>query len=155
MLYNIQISVLLCNILIALSEETLNRISHKIQPEPKSKLIRKIEKPIEYIHAHYTEKILLDDICSHCNISKSQLTRIFKTVLDTTPSKYISNYKLSRAKELLFYYPDMTINEISTHLGFDTQHYFSKQFSQAYGVSPTYYRKKKLESNHASVVPEK
>lgn len=99
-----------------------------------------MRKAIRYIRSHYTEKITLDELTSQCNVSKQQLIRYFKIAFHVTPSAYIRDYKISRAKELLFNQPQLSIGEISDELDFDNQHYFAKIFMKETGETPSHYR---------------
>lgn len=137
----INLSVSLCTILAHLSQTTINTIpidtnmKKNTSPVPK-----KLKRAIGYIMQNYSEQISLDELSDFCNVSKQQLIRYFKSELNTTPLKYITDYKITRAKELLFNYPNLSINEISTELGFDNQHYFSKIFMKTTGETPSHYR---------------
>ena len=64
----------------------------------------------------------------------------FKNAFNKTPINYITEYKISRAKELLYNQPHLTIGEISDELGFDNQHYFTRVFAKTTGESPSHYR---------------
>lgn len=148
-MYNMQLSSLLVEILVSISQQTLDSMNlyQRLEFTPKS--CKKLNKSIEYIHKNFHTKITLTDLCEHCNISKSQMIRLFRKNLNTTPSQYIINYKLARAREFIFRNPEMTINEVSTALGYENQHYFSKQFSKKYNESPSHYRNKKLMPNRS------
>ena len=100
----------------------------------------KLQKAVNYISKHYNEKITLDELAAYCNISKQQLTRQFKTNLQMTPMKYVTEFKLFRAKDLIFNQPELSIKEVSDMLGFDNQNYFSKVFARVFGQSPTEYK---------------
>ncbi len=142
-MYNLQLCSIIFSLLIEASQQNIQNIAKDLQLNEQTNSSVKIDNAIHYVSKHYTEKISLDDLCSYCSTSRTQLIRLFKNVLNTTPIKYINNFRLSKAKELLFYYPDKTINEISTELGFDNQHYFAKVFQKKYNESPTQYKMRK------------
>ena len=138
--FNLKISINFCGILCSLSAYTLNKIislddRHSILDTP-----YKLQKAVNYISKHYNEKITLDELAAYCNISKQQLTRQFKTNLQMTPMKYVTEFKLLRAKDLIFNQPELSIKEVSDMLGFDNQNYFSKVFARVFGQSPTEYK---------------
>ncbi len=139
-LCNLQSSTALCNILLMMSQQTIEALS--INPDlRKSNFIpAKLRKAIGYIARHYSEQIKLDELAEYCNISKQQLIRYFKTSMNTTPINYITDYRLARAKELLFNQPHLSIKEISEELGFDNQRYFSRVFTKHNHETPTQYR---------------
>ncbi len=136
----LQSSIILCGLLSTLSQDTIEAISTGSYIAPPQKVPDNLKKAIRYIRDHYTEKISLDDFTSHCNVSKRQLIRYFKAAFDKTPMTYVTEYKISRAKELLYKQPQLTIGEISDELGFDNQHYFTRVFSKITGETPSQYR---------------
>ena len=136
----LQSSIILCSILSALSQNMIEQVlSDNILNKP-SKIPDNLKKAIRYIRSHYTEPISLSDLALHCNLSKQQLIRYFKTAFHVTPTVYITEYKIARAKELLFNQPHLTIKEISDELGFDNQHYFTRVFIKVSGETPSHYR---------------
>jgi AraC-like DNA-binding protein len=74
------------------------------------------------------------------SISRSSLQNLFRANLHISPKQYISNLKLSQAKQLIQEHT-RTISEISDMLGFTSIHYFSRKFKLQYGVSPSDYSK--------------
>lgn len=140
MLCNLQSSVALCNILLMLSQETIESLSNNFALRKSTVIPAKLRKAIGYITRHYSEQITLDDLAKYCNISKQQLIRNFKALLNCTPMNYITDYRLARAKELLFNQPHLSIKEISSELGFDNQRYFSRVFAKHNNETPTQYR---------------
>ena len=140
----LQSSVALCNILLTLSQKTTDKIlkNDKITDAPD--IPPKLRTAIGYIVKNFSEQITLDELSDCCTISKSQLIRYFKQSFGKTPLDYINDYKMSRAKELIFNYPQLSLKEISFELGFDNQHYFSRVFKKQTGETPTHYRNRVL-----------
>lgn len=138
----LQSSIILCGILSTLSQNTIEEISTEGYISSTPKVPDNLKKAIRYIRDHYTEQILLDHLAEHCNISKRQLIRYFNTAFNKTPIAYITEYKISRAKELLYKQPQLTIGEISDELGFDNQHYFTRVFIKTTGETPSHYRQR-------------
>lgn len=137
---NLQISIALCNILMQLSQKIIEHTISNTQFSDVPEISPKLKKAVSYIAMHYSEPITLETLSAHCNISKQQLIRYFNNAFHTTPINYITEFKLSRAKELLFYHPDISIKEIAEELGFDNQHYFSRVFTKKNGETPSQYR---------------
>lgn len=136
----LQSSIILCGILSTLSQNTIEEVSSESYISSTPKVPDNLKKAIRYIRDHYTEPISLDDLASHCNVSKRQLIRYFKAAFNKTPITYVTEYKISRAKELLYTQRQLTIGEISDELGFDNQHYFTRVFSKLTGETPSQYR---------------
>lgn len=136
----LQSSNSLCSILSSLSQNTIDSVSTDVILKAPDKIPANLKKAIHYIRSHYTEKISLDELAVHCNVSKQQLIRYFHATFHCTPAAYITDYKISRAKELLFNQSHLTIKEISDELGFNNQHYFTKVFTKNTGETPSAYR---------------
>lgn len=77
-------------------------------------------------------------------LGRSSFFTKFKAMTGLTPSKFIQDYRLKKATELLISYPNMQISEISDMLAFNTPHYFGKCFKAQFNVSPAEYRKDRL-----------
>ena len=73
-------------------------------------------------------------------MSKQHLIRCFKNYLHTTPTQYILEFKIAKAKEFLFNQQDLSIKEIANELGIDDQHYFSRMFKKLCGETPSEYK---------------
>jgi AraC-like DNA-binding protein len=57
-----------------------------------------------------------------------------------SPSEYLLNVKIEKAKKLLKY-TDHAITEICYLCGFSSASYFTQAFKRKTGVSPSYYKK--------------
>jgi len=109
----------------------------------------RLEKMITYIHANYFRRIGLQEICSAASISKSEALRCFKVGLESTPVKYLNDYRLSKARERLLATPD-SITMIAEMVGFESSSYFSQAFKRRYGCSPGDLRKRMTKNNSES-----
>ncbi len=106
------------------------------------------DKPIAKIIEHtkllmreniYAE-IDLEQIAIDSNITYSYLRRMFKSYTGISPHQYFLDMKLLRAKELLIT-SNLTIKEISYHMGFGSEHYFSRIFKKKTGLLPSSVRR--------------
>lgn len=101
----------------------------------------RMQKFLQYISEHYGEDISLDQLAGSANVSKSECLRCFKTSMQTTPYKYLTEYRLSKAAELLKN-SDESIGNIAESVGFRQISHFGKCFKEKTGASPRDYRKK-------------
>jgi AraC family transcriptional regulator, arabinose operon regulatory protein len=101
-----------------------------------------IGKSILYMHQHIDKKINLSDLADHCGLSVSHYSMIFKKRTYRTPIQYFNNLKIQKACQMLDF-TDMHIKEISIHLDFEDQFYFSRVFKKEMGLPPIEYRKNK------------
>lgn len=93
----------------------------------------------EYVQQHYAEPIDLNILADNLGFSPSYLTKVFSKCEDTTPSKYIRNFRMNIAKQMLR--ADANIDAIAAAVGYTDPFHFSKSFKQAVGMSPSEYRK--------------
>ena len=98
-------------------------------------------KFLQFIAAHYSEDVTLDELAGSAGVSKSECLRCFKTALQTTPYKYLMDYRLSKAARLLKE-TDLPVSEIAIQTGFNGQSYFGKCFKEKMNLSPSEYRAK-------------
>lgn len=144
LLCGLQSSVALCNILLILSQKSIDSALENDRISDVQIIPGKLRKAIGYISKNFSKNISLDELAAYCAVSKSQLIRYFKQSFDKTPLDYITDCRISRAKELIFNYPQLTLKEISYELGFDNQHYFSRVFHKNTGETPTHYKTRVL-----------
>ena len=69
-------------------------------------------------------------------MSRSQLFRKMKALIDTSPSEYIRKYRLERARELLLA-GEHNVSEVCYAAGFKNLAHFSKVFQEEFGHSPS------------------
>jgi AraC family transcriptional regulator, arabinose operon regulatory protein len=97
---------------------------------------------IEFMRTHLTKKISLDEIASHCSLSKSHFCLLFKKKTSRTPLEYLTHMRIQQACQHLDF-TSMKIHEIARQTSFDDPFYFTRVFSSTMGCSPAQYRKKK------------
>lgn len=102
-------------------------------------LLRRVNEKVEQ-HLSNTE-YSIEDLSSDVGLSRVHLYRKLKKLLDVSPSKYIRDYRLSRAAEILSA-EDLRIVEISDRVGFQDSNYFVKCFKEKFGISPKEYADK-------------
>ena len=78
--------------------------------------------------------------CEMLAVSRSQLQRILKEQTTFSTALYVRQRRLLRARHLLET-TDLRISEIMYQVGIDSPQNLSKYFTQAFGVSPSDYRK--------------
>lgn len=101
----------------------------------------RMHKILRYIEAHYAEDITLADLAGSAAISKSECARCFKTALKTTPYKYLTEFRLAKAAQLLKS-TDSSIGQIAGSVGFNQLSHFGQCFKEKTGCSPKAYREK-------------
>lgn len=94
---------------------------------------------ISFITMRYADALTLADIADSAKISRSEALRCFRTVLQTTPMCFLTDYRLGRARYLLRNTAD-TVTSIAGKVGFDSAGYFCRVFKSHYLLTPREYR---------------
>ncbi|WP_232697594.1 response regulator transcription factor [Brevibacillus daliensis] len=97
---------------------------------------------LDYIRENYTDNnISLVQVANQFHISQSYLTKAIKHKTGNNFTDYVNRLRISTAIHMLTDKDKMyTINEISSLVGYSSQHYFSRAFKNYAGVSPNKYR---------------
>ncbi|MGE7911601.1 AraC family transcriptional regulator [Lysinibacillus xylanilyticus] len=95
---------------------------------------------LDYLHAHYQEKISLENLAAHVFLSREECSRFFKKMVGMTPFTYLLHYRLRKSMELLRD-SEQSITTIATTTGFSTVSYYIEKFKKYTGYSPHVYRK--------------
>lgn len=98
---------------------------------------------LNYIEEHITDKITLQTISAHINLSREYTSYIFKRETGKTLTAYINERKLRLAKELILN-NEMSLTDIAAHLGYDNYNYFSRIFKKYLEITPMELKKKYL-----------
>jgi signal transduction histidine kinase/ligand-binding sensor domain-containing protein/DNA-binding response OmpR family regulator len=80
-------------------------------------------------------------LCKVLNITHQQVYRKIKALTGQTVSEFIRTVRMKKASQLLCN-SDLNISEIMYSVGFSNRSYFSKCFSEEYGITPKEYREK-------------
>lgn len=94
----------------------------------------------EYIISHFNEDFSLNLIADTLNYSSGYLTKIFYQQFNVTPSKFLINHRIQKAKHLLSHNEELTVRQIGETVGYPEQGYFSRIFKKQTGLSPIEYR---------------
>lgn len=92
----------------------------------------------QYYRNHVTSYLSVEKICSVFSIGQNHLQRIFRRHTGMGAIEYFCHMRIDAAKELMRFErtsPAATAKK----MGYNTTHYFSKQFKQITGMSPTKY----------------
>ena len=99
-----------------------------------------LEQILDYIDHTIYEPVTVGEICHKFSMSRSSLQILFNENLNQTPKKYINELKLEKSRQMLNE-GRSSVSEIALSLGFNSIHYFSRAFTQKYGMAPTEYSK--------------
>lgn len=99
-----------------------------------------VEAAIKYINENYSnDELSLNSLAEHVNFSPNYLSMIFSQETGQTFIKYLTDFRMNKAKELLRCTGKRS-GEISLEIGYKDPHYFSYLFKKTQGVTPSKYR---------------
>ncbi len=97
----------------------------------------------EYINLHYSEpELSLHEVAANANLSASYFSVVFGQEASQTFKEYLTDVRLSKAKELLRM-TALRATDIADRVGYNDPHYFSSVFKKNTGLSPTEFRSQK------------
>ncbi len=101
---------------------------------------RIIQEVVTYIYEHYADNLSLENVAEKFNLSRSYLSKKFKTATGFGFKEYIINVRIQNACRLLLE-TNRSITDIAFECGFNDSNYFGDAFRKAKGISPHKYRK--------------
>lgn len=94
-----------------------------------------------YIEQHCFEKISVSELARRCFYNPSYFSRMFKECFGKTITEFINEKRIEQAKSLLAD-TDMSIETISSLVGYSDKKRFYKVFRQITGTTPGNFRRK-------------
>ncbi|WP_372631320.1 AraC family transcriptional regulator [Cohnella sp.] len=124
-----------------LSKLLMAFIKEKVTAEDKRESVRGLERALSYMHNHFMNDISVKQLAELASFSVNHFTRVFKQQLNRTPTEYLLELRMAKAKQLLISQKKM--KKVAEQVGFQDEHYFSRAFKKSQGVAPTLYFKNK------------
>lgn len=103
-----------------------------------------VQRAREYIQAHFSEAISLNDVADTLNVNAAYLSSIFKSAQGESYSKYLLRLRMERAALLLSTHSVGKVCDIAAEVGYPSAKHFDTVFKKYYGITPNEYR------NHAN-----
>lgn len=125
---------------LATNNNTKNNRQNDFSSKQLTYLVRK------YVEENIFKNITVKEISLDLGYSVCHISHVFSKQMDIPLKKYISNSKISKAKELMESHR-FTITEISEKLNFSNPQSFSRTFFRETGSSPSDYIKNHSETN--------
>ncbi|MDX1097838.1 helix-turn-helix domain-containing protein [Sinorhizobium medicae] len=94
----------------------------------------------EFLANHFNKPFSLGELARLCELSRSYFNKAFKESFGRTPSRWLSEYRTGRVKELLL--QDVPIAEAAIACGFADQSHLTRVFTGLTGETPARYRRK-------------
>ena len=103
-----------------------------------------VRKAVEFIQNNYADPVRVKDIADYVGVNRSYLYTLFQDNLQLSPKEYLTNFRLTRAAELL-QLTDLSVETVAMSCGYQDALGFSKIFKDRMGVTPSVSKKKKEE----------
>ncbi|MEO1400651.1 MAG: AraC family transcriptional regulator [Cyanobacteria bacterium J06635_1] len=101
---------------------------------------QRLAQVIDYVEAHLTEDLSLNNLALVSGLSKFHFSRLFKQAFGLTPHRYLMKRRVERAAMLLkqsgHKQDSLTIAQIAHQFGFTDQSHFTRVFKQVKGLTP-------------------
>lgn len=107
----------------------------------KSLLSKRTISAINYIQAHFQEKIREEEVASICGMSVFNFSRIFRAEHSLTFREFLIRHRVMQARELL-HNSQITITDVAQLTGFTDTSSFARLFRRYIGMAPSFYQKK-------------
>lgn len=93
---------------------------------------------VRYMEEHLGERMTIDRICRDNLVERSQLQKLFRDTKGCGVIEFFSMMKIDTAKQMI---RDNQLNftQIADRLGYNSIHYFSRQFKQITTMTPSEY----------------
>ncbi len=100
---------------------------------------QKLKRVLDYIEAHLTEDISLENLATLAEISSCYFSRLFKQSMQIAPHQYVIRQRVELALTML-QQSDLEIADIALLCGFCHQSHLNRHFKRLVGVSPNAFR---------------
>lgn len=145
-IYNQELIHQYINTLIVLVARNIAKFLHL---ELSEGVDQKAANILNFIQANifYPDKLRVEYLCNHFNISINYLGKYFKQHTGSTLQKYITQYRQTLIEHRLAY-SDKRLGEIADEFGFTDESHLNKFFRNNRGVSPRAFRVDKARDAH-------
>lgn len=93
----------------------------------------------EYVAVNYMNEVFFADLANVAHVSRSHLSALFKKEVGCTFPEYLSQIRMSKAKEIMKF-KHIKLKEVAMMVGFGDYAHFSKTFKKSTGISPEKYQ---------------
>ena len=103
----------------------------------------KLTEAVSLMEANFEEPLPTEEIARLVGVSRRQLERLFKQYLNSLPSRYYLELRLTRARHLL-QQTSQSILQIGLSCGFSSGPHFSSAYRNHFGITPREQRTQRL-----------
>jgi AraC family transcriptional regulator, arabinose operon regulatory protein len=129
-----------------LIELMLHQLQHEITQRRTKIVDTKIEELIQMIRKDPGLDWNMELMAKHCHLSRSQVTRRFQKTTGLSPTHFLIQTRIDRATRLI-QETDLSLSQIADALSYRDLFYFSRQFKEMTGKTPSSLRIHKPKRN--------
>ncbi len=100
-----------------------------------------VERARQFIEAHLSEEVTLENIASSASVCPEHLIKVFKAEIGKTPISYLWERRIAMGIDLLEH-SGLSVSMIADRCGFRTRNHFSRRILERVGDSPREVRRK-------------
>lgn len=104
----------------------------------------RVRVALRLISQRYREPLTVAELAEAVHLSPSRLAHLFTETVGEAPMQMLVRLRLRQAARLLEF-STLGVGEVAAEVGFESPFYFSRQFSQHFGMSPRAYRRRHRE----------
>ena len=104
--------------------------------------MHRLNRILEYIHQHYSEKVTIADIAEMEHLSVPYISHYIKSMIGISYQEYLNNIRFEHAYQLLLK-TDLNLLDICLETGISSTRYLNNMFIEQYGYSAKEFRKKR------------
>ena len=97
-----------------------------------------VEIAKSYIENEYSKDVKIREIAVRLRLDRTYFSTLFKKETGISPQQYLTEMRLSRAKDLMANY-NLSPSVVATAVGYSDIFSFSRMFKRHFGISPTEY----------------
>ncbi|MCF2904759.1 AraC family transcriptional regulator [Octadecabacter sp. CECT 8868] len=101
----------------------------------------RILRVVEYIHAHASEDLSLDQLADVAALSRFHWHRVFTAIMGVSPAAMIRSVRMHKATMLLVR-SSQPVSGIAKQVGYPNERSFVRAFKEVYDVTPAAFRKR-------------
>lgn len=121
------------------------RLLQAVQSDRRNTTKSFVQKAVEYIWEHYADPDLgIETLCAYLGVSAAYFSTIFKKETGKTFVKFLTDYRMEQAVELLMDRKEKTY-VIAEKVGYSDPNYFSYAFKKQFGMAPSKYKTAGME----------
>lgn len=127
-------------LLLNITEQIFIRCSQYSSAAGRATIDIRVQQAMDYVSTNLSHSFSVQDVARHVQLSRTQLTTLFKEHTGSTLIRWREERRVARASKLLTQ-TTLQIRKIAEQVGYDDPLYFSRSFSRLVGCSPREYRK--------------